>query len=145
MKRWTLPLVIAAVALVALAAAFGVSRASAATSMHRLAANGTAGAGFQSLMGDPAAMEAMHTLHAEHAKDMQAWRDQYGADPTSSEAQSALKKLRKEHVREMRTTFKKLGIKLPAGACGPGMMDGMTGGGMMDGTTGAGMMGGGTY
>lgn len=41
MKRWRLPLAVGSVALVALVAGFAVSRAGAATSMHRSSATGT--------------------------------------------------------------------------------------------------------
>jgi hypothetical protein len=143
MKGRTLLLVIGAVSIVALAAMFGVSRATASTAMHRVAA-GTQGdkSGCSRIMGNPTAMKAMQPLHAEHVKDMQAWRDRYGSDPKSAEAKAALATMRREHVREMRTAFKKLGIKVPAGACSRSMMDGTSGAGMMDGTNGAGMMGG---
>ena len=148
MKRWTLPLVLGAVALVALAAAFGVSRATATTSMPRASAGAQSGAqsssaGCDRLMSNPAAVKAMQPLHAEHAKDMQAWQKQYSADPKGAKAQAALKTMRKQHVREMRAAFKKLGIKVPAGACDGSMMDGTNGTGMMGGGT-DGMMGGGT-
>src|SRR5450759_5135789 len=129
MKRWTLPLVLGAVGLVALAAVFGVSRATAATSMHRTSTIAQGGS-------------AMQPLHAEHVQDMQAWQDLYrGVDPKTAEAQAALKTMRKEHVREMRAAFKKLGIKVPAGICDVSMMDGTNGTGMMVGGT-HGMMGG---
>jgi|SRR5450759_732255 len=142
MKRWTLPLVLGAVGLVALAAAFGVSRATAATSMHRASTGAQGGsAGCNRLMSDPAAVKAMQPLHADHVKDMQTWRDRYGEDPKSAEAQAALKTMRKQHVREMRAAFKKLGIKVPAGGCDISMMDGTIGTGMMGGGA-AGMMGG---
>jgi hypothetical protein len=143
MKGRTLLLVIGAVSIVALAAMFGVSRATASTSMHRVAA-GTQGdkSGCSRIMGNPAAMKAMQPLHAEHAKDMQAWRDRYGSDPKSAEAKAALATMRKEHMLEMRAAFRKLGIKVPAGACSRSMMDGTSGAGMMDGTSGASMMGG---
>lgn len=133
MSRWTLPVVIGAVALAATAAAFGVSRAGAATLMHQSAASGAGGGGHQGMMGKPAAMKAMLPLHAVHVKDMQAWQDKYRNDPTSAEAQAALKQMRKEHVAEMRTTLRKLGVKVPAGACGTSMMDGTSGIGMMGG------------
>lgn len=139
MKRWTLPLVLGAVGLVALAAVFGVSRATAATSMHRAstgAQDGRAGCG--RLMSNPAAVKAMQPLHAEYVKDMQTWRDRYGADPKGAEAQTALKTMRKEHVREMRAAFKKLGIKVPAGICDVSMMDGTNGTGMMGGSSATG-------
>jgi hypothetical protein len=142
MKRWTLPLALGAIGLVALAAVFGVSRATAATSMHRTATGAHSGsAGRDRLMSDPAAVKAMQPLHAEHVKDMQAWQGRYGADPKSAGAQAALKTMRREHVREMRAAFRKLGIKVPAGACDTSMMDGANGTGMMGGGT-DGMMGG---
>ena len=143
MKRWTLPLVLGAVGLVALAVGFGASRATA-TSMYR-ASNSIpgGGAGCERVMGDSAAMKAMQPLHAEHVKDMQAWQARYGTDPKSDEAQAALKAMRKEHAREMRAALKKLGIKAPGGACGAGMMGGKNGTHMMDGMDGAGMMNGG--
>jgi hypothetical protein len=142
MKGRTLLLVIGAVSIVALAAVFGVSRATASTSMHRVAA-GTQGdkSGCSRIMGNPTAMKAMQPLHAEHVKDMQAWRDRYGSDPKSAEATAALATIRREHVREMRAAFQKLGIKVPAGVCSISMMDGTSGTGMMDGTA-DGMMGG---
>jgi hypothetical protein len=134
MKGRTLLLVIGAVSIVALAAMFGVSRATASTSMHRVAA-GTQGdkSGCSRVMGNPTAMKAMQPLHAEHVKDMQAWRDRYGSDPKSAEAKAALATMRREHVREMRTAFQKLGIKVPAGACSRGMMNGTSVAGMMGG------------
>lgn len=141
MKRWTLPLVLGAVGLVALAVGFGASRATA-TAVPRASSSAHNGdAGCERLMSNPAAMKAMQPLHAEHVKDMQAWQARYGTDPQSDEAQAALKTMRKEHVREMRAAFKKLGIKVPAGACDSSMMDGMNGAGMMDGGA-DGMMGG---
>ncbi|HEY5388461.1 MAG TPA: hypothetical protein VIL79_11230, partial [Thermoleophilia bacterium] len=122
-----------------LAAAFGVSRATAATSMHRASTGAQGGsAGCNRLMSDPAAVKAMQPLHAAHVKDMQAWQKQYGKDPTSAQAQAALKTMRKQHVREMRAAFEKLGIKVPAGACDGSMMDGTNGTGMMGGSGAAG-------
>ena len=128
MKRWTLPLVLGAVGLVALVAGFGASGATA-TSMYR-AANGVqgGGAGCERLMNDPAAVKVMQTLRGEHVMDMQAWDARYGTDPQSDEAQAALKAMRKEHAREMRAALKKLDIKVPTGACGAGMMNGGHGG-----------------
>lgn len=128
MRRWTLPLVLGAVGLVALAAGFGASGATA-TSMYR-AANGVqgGGAGCERVMSNPAAVKVMQSLHAEHVKDMQAWHARYDTDPRSDEARAAWKAMRKEHVREMRAAFNKLGIKVSAGACGAGMMNGGHGG-----------------
>jgi hypothetical protein len=135
MKRRTLPLVLGTIGLVALAAGFGVSRAAAATSMHRTS-TGTqsGGVGFDRMMSDPSAMKAMQPLHAEHLKDIQAWQAQYGTDPQSAEAQAALKTMREEHVREMRAAFKKLGIKVPVKAGDLSMMDGAVGAEMMGGS-----------
>jgi hypothetical protein len=143
MKRRTLPLVIGAVGLVALAATFGVARATAATSMHRGSSSSQGSStGCNRLMSDPAAVKAMQPLHAEHVQDMQAWQKQYGADPTSAEAQADLKAMRKEHVREMRSTLKEQDIKVPAGIiCDASMMDGANGASMMGGTTGSMMEG----
>jgi hypothetical protein len=70
-------------------------------------------------MGNPKAAKAMQDLRAEHRQEMQAWRDEYRADPSSAEAQSALRALREEHWNDMRDLFKKLGISIPTGA-GPG-------------------------
>jgi hypothetical protein len=143
MKRRTLPLVIGAVGLVALAATFGVARATAETSMHRASASAQGnGTGCERLMSDPAAMKAMQPLHAKHVQDMQAWRERFGQDPTSTEAQAALKAMRKEHVGEMRSALKEAGIKVPAGiVCDASMVDGTNGAGMMGGDAGS-MMGG---
>ena len=74
------------------------------------------------LMNDPKALKAMQALRAEHLKDMQAWNDKYGADPTSAAAQKALRELRQEHWNDMRQLLKKYGITLPDR--GPGMMGG---------------------
>jgi hypothetical protein len=151
MKRRTLPLVLGAIALVALAAAFGVSRAIATTSTHPASAGvrgvtaesgSVKSGGCERLMSDPVALKAMQPLHAEHAKDMQAWRDQYGKNTQTAEAQAALKALRQQHVREMRAAFKKAGIKVPVRAYDGSMMDGTNGADMMDGGS-DGMMGGG--
>jgi hypothetical protein len=111
--------------------------------MHRTSTIAQGGsAGWNRLMSDPAAVKAMQPLHAEHVQDMRAWQDLYGSvDPKTAEAQAALKTMRKEHVREMRAAFKKLGIKVPAGACDGSMMDGTNGAGMMGGSA-ADMMGG---
>jgi hypothetical protein len=141
MKGRTPLLVIGAVGIMALAAMFGVSRAAASTSMHRVAGAQGDGSGCSRILGDPAAMQAMQPLHAEHVKDMQAWRDRYGSDPRGTEAKAALATMRREHVREMRAVFQKLGIKVPARVCNIGMMDGANGAGMMGGSA-AGMMGG---
>ena len=135
MKRWTLPLVLGTIGLVALAAGFGVSRAIAATAMHRTSTGTQSGSvGFDRMMSDPSTMKAMQPLHAEHVKDMQAWQARYGTDLQSTEAQAPLKTMRKEHVREMRAAFKALGIKVPAGICDVSMMDGTNGTGMMGGS-----------
>jgi len=151
MKKYALAIVIGALVLAAVVAAIGVARAGAMTTHHRDARAAGASAGCQRLMKNPAAMQVMHTLHADHVKDIQAWRDRYGSDPSSPEARQALDSLWREHRAEMKAAFAKAGVKLPANLCtrqmmraavtgnGGGMM-GTDGGGMM-GTDGAGMMG----
>ena len=67
-------------------------------------------------MSNPKALRAMQELRVEHQKDMQAWSAQYGADPSSAEAQAALQKLREEHWNDMRALFKKFGVKVPGTA-----------------------------
>jgi hypothetical protein len=67
----------------------------------------------RSLMSDPAAVKEMRARRAEHVKDMQAWWQRYGSDPTSSAAREALKKLRQEHWHDMQQLFKKYGIARP--------------------------------
>ena len=67
-------------------------------------------------MSNPKAVKAMQELRAEHQKEMQAWTEQYGSDPSSAEAQAALQKLRQEHWNDMRGLFKRFGIKAPATA-----------------------------
>ena len=121
-KTIALVAVVAAVALSVVAVAYGATR----TTTRRAAGNGACSA----LMNNPKALKAMQSLRAEHQKDMQAWNEQYGSDPSSAEAQAALQTLREEHWNDMRELFKKLGIKAPAGA-GPG-------GGMMRGAGGCG-------
>lgn len=135
MKRWTYPLVLGALGLVALVGAFGVSRATASSSMHHASTSALgAGSGCDRLMSNPVAMEAMQPLHAEHVQDMESWQDRYGTDTGSAEARSALKTMRGEHMREMRAAFQKLGIKTPAGFCTASMMGGASGTGMMGGS-----------
>ena len=131
MRQWTLPLVLGAAGLVALAAGFGASGATATSLYPASSSVQGRSAGCERLMSDPAAAKAMQSLRAEHVEDMQAWHTRYGTDPESDEAQAALKAMRKEHVREMRAAFKELGIKAPTGACGRGMMSGVNGAGMM--------------
>lgn len=146
MKKYVLAIVIGALVLAAVVAAIGVARAGAMTTHHRDARAAGASAGCQRLMKDPAAMQVMHTLHADHVKDMQAWRDRYSSDPSSAEARQALDSLWREHRAEMKAAFAKAGVELPAGLCTRQMMQAAVtgdGAGMM-GTDGAGMMGAGS-
>jgi len=76
----------------------------------------------RALMNDPKALKAMQALRAEHQKDMRAWWDRYGSDPTSAAAQKALQALRREHRNDMRALLKQFGVTLPEGS--PGMMGG---------------------
>ena len=139
MKRhWKTIAVVAAVAAVALsvvAVAYGATR----TSTPRPAAgNGACG----TLTGDPKGLEAMQALRTEHRAEMQAWYDQYGSDPSSSEAEAALQTLRGEHWTDMQNLLKKLGIEAPAKqGQGGGMMRGSGGCGRSCGGAGAGQGG----
>lgn len=143
MKKPSIILILVALGIVAAVAAVGVTRAGAMTTHHRGATAATGGsAGCQRLMQDPKAMQVMHTLHADHQKDIQAWRDKYGANPSSPEAQQALTQLWREHNQEMRAAFEKAGIKVPAGVCTRKMMSAaVTGNGGMMGAGGTDMMG----
>ncbi len=149
MKKWRVVLILAAVAVGALAASVVATRADAAGRVQRgLSGRGAGACG--RLTSNPEAVKAMQGLRDEHMKDMRAWYDKYGQDPTSTAAQQALQKLREEHFSEMQSLFKKYGIAAPrvapspgngwgpgAGACdgyGGGMMGGDYGSGMMDAT-----------
>jgi hypothetical protein len=111
--------IVAAVALSVVAVAYG---ATTKQNERRAARGGACGA----LMSNPQALKDMRVLRAEHPQEMQAWSDRYGADPSSTEARTALQKLRQEHWSDMRELFKKYGITAPRGA-GPG--SGQKGGG----------------
>ncbi len=120
-RHWRTIAIAALVAVVALsvvAVAYGTTRSS-----RRAAGNGACG----TLMSNPKALKAMQGLRAEHQKEMKAWYDQYGSDPSSAEAQAALQKLREEHWNDMRELFKRLGIDVPSG-CRPRRHDGGGGG-----------------
>jgi hypothetical protein len=133
MKRhWRTIGIVTAVVVIALsvvAVAYGATRTT-----RRAAGNAACGA----LMSNPKAVKAMQGLRAEHRQEMQAWIDQYGADPSSAEAQAALKALREEHWNDMRDLFKKLGIEAPAGVGPGGMMGGPGGCGAACGGAGSG-------
>lgn len=114
----------------------------------------TRGACRGALTRDPAALKAMQELRDEHQKQMQAWRDKYGADPASPEARDAFRHLREEHWNDMRALLEKYGAAVPdargrglgrgfGGCCGGGGCQGGAGQGAGYGQ-GAGMMGG-TY
>ena len=147
MTRKTLWIGVAAlvVALVAATAAFATTqhRAIAVTTTTRLVAAAPAPANTvipgacRGLMNDPAAWKGMQALSTEHFKDMQTWLKQYGSDPDSAAAQSALARLRTEHWNDMRALL---------GKHGAGSAD--SGRGAATGDLGAGyrgMMGGGGY
>jgi hypothetical protein len=123
--------IVAAVALSVVAVAYG---ATAKQKVQRGARGGSCGA----LMSNPRALKEMQALRVEHQGDMQAWSEQYGADPSSAEAQAALQTLRQEHWNDMRDLFKKYGIAVLQGA-GPGSGQGSGGCG---GGCGAGSSGG---
>ena len=149
-NRWktiVIAVMVAAIGLSVVAAAYGATKTSRA-------GKGRAACG--ALMKNPQAVKDMQVLRAEHQKEMQAWRDQYAGDPSGAEAQAALKALRTEHWNDMKALFEKYGVALPAnagpGVCGggAGMMgggnggNGGCGGGGCAGGNGTGMMGGGS-
>jgi hypothetical protein len=137
---------VAAVALSVVAVAYGATR----TSTPRPAAGNGA---CEALSSDPRGLEAMQALRTEHRAEMQAWYDQYGSDPSSSEAEAARQTLRTEHWTEMQDLFKKLGVEAPtkqgqgggmmrgSGGCGGGSCGG-AGAGQGAACKGGGMMGG---
>lgn len=139
MRKYLLVTALLALVVGAVVAGVSVTRATAMTTHHRDAtAAGVPGGGCQRLMKDPKAMQVMHDLHPDHLKDIQAWRDLYGSDPSSTEAKQALTRLWREHRAEMKSALAKAGVKFPAGLCTRKMMrDAATG-------TGAGMMGAGS-
>lgn len=97
-------------------------------------------------MSDAAAWQDMGTLRDEHFKDVQAWSQQYGSDPSSAAAQPALAKLRTEHWNDMRALLKKYGASSANSGTGSGMMGGGSGTGYRgtmgdDYASGSGMMG----
>ena len=114
MRRHWKVIVIAALVAVAVLSAAAVALGSS-TPKTAPAGRGTCA----DIMRSPAALKAMRALRAEHWKDMQAWRDKYGADPTSAEAQAALQALRRQHWNDMKALLQKYGVKVPSGA-GPG-------------------------
>ncbi len=135
MRRWKVWMLVVGVTAVAGLLLF-TTGAGAATRKAVPRLWGGGGGACRSLMGDPAAIKDMQALRAEHLKDMQAWSQKYGSDPTSSAAQQALAQLRQEHWNDMQQLFKKYGIKAPAAGAagsvspyGPGMMGGGYGGG----------------
>ena len=150
MRHWKTLAVAAVVAAIALS----IVAVAYAQTGNRPGVQRRAGCG--ALMSNPKALKAMQELRVEHQKEMQAWRDRYGAEPNSAEAQDALRQLRQEHWNDMRALLKKLGVNVPDGA-GPGMMGsgagcGVAGGGGCGGPGtsagsgagyGGGMMGGG--
>ena len=130
-KNWKMIVVVAVVAAIGLSVVAVASGAAKVKNPFR----GRAACG--QLMSNPKAVAAMQALRDEHRGEMQAWYEQYNADPTSVAARAALKALRQEHWNDMKALFKEFGIQVPKGA-GPGVCGGQ--GGMMGGN---GMMGGG--
>jgi len=126
-KNWKIIVMLAVVAVVGLSVVAVASGAAKVKNPFR----GRAACG--KLMSNPKAVAAMQALRDEHRQEMQAWYEQYGADPTSDAAKAALAKLRQAHWNDMKSLFKEFGIKVPKGA-GPGACGGqgaMMGGGMM--------------
>ena len=120
------------IVLAVMVAAIGLSLVAAAYGATKTTKNAKKRGGCAALMSNPQAVKDMQALRAEHQKEMQAWWDKYGADPTNAEAQAALKELRLEHREDMRQLFKKYGVTWRGGAgpgaCGGGMMGAGAGG-----------------
>lgn len=138
-RSWKLAALFAVAAIVSAGAAVVVGGAAAASS-HSSHHNGAQASAVST--GTPATARVMQVLYAGHAKDMQAWRDKYAADPTGAEATRALQRLRKEHHQDRIAAFARLGIKSSAQSCeaaAGSMMDGSAGG-MMGGSSAPGMM-----
>jgi hypothetical protein len=134
-KTIVMAVVVTVLGLSVVAAAYGATKAGS-TKRARTFAGACA-----QLFKDPKAVEDMQALRAEHRQDMQAWWVKYGSDPTSADAQAALKALRTEHWNEMKALFERYGVKLPANA-GPGSLGfGMMGGGAGCGGAGCGQNG----
>jgi hypothetical protein len=126
-KNWKMIVMLAVVAVLGLSVVAVASGAAKVKNPFR----GRAACG--KLMSNPKAVAAMQTLRDQHRQEMQAWTKQYGADPTSAAAQTALTQLRQEHWNDMKSLFKEFGIQVPKGA-GPGVCGGQ--GGMMGGGNG---------
>jgi hypothetical protein len=105
----------------------------------------------KSLMSDDEARAELNALRDKQQKAMDAWQDKYSEDPDSTQAQTALEKLRTSAHSEMQELLKGYGIDLPEGGghlfggrggpMGSGLMNGnglMGGGGHMGGGPGGG-------
>ena len=103
----------AAAALSVVGVTYGTTGTST-TAGRATAGRATGNCACLALMSNDKALKAMQGLRAEHWKDMQAWNAQYGSDHSSTEAQAALQRPRKEHESDTRGLFKKFGIKAPA-------------------------------
>lgn len=110
--------IVVAVALSAVAVAYGAARGS---SVRR----GAGRAACVAVMSNAEALRAMQVLRTEHRKDMRNWYERYGSNPSSAEARAALETLRQEHRREMRNLFSKYGVTLRSGVGPRGGMGGM--------------------
>ena len=132
MRQWKKLVMVLAVALVGLSV---VAVAYAQTNQRDT--KQTRGACRAALTEDPAALKAMQELREEHQKEMLAWRDKYGADPSTAEAREAFSQLREEHWNDMRALLEKYGVDVPD-AQGPGMGRGVGGCGGGGGCQGAG-------
>ena len=114
MRQWKTLAVVGVVAVIALSIV-AVAYAQTGT-RYGVQRRGVCGA----LMANPRAIEAMQGLRVEHRKEMRVWRDKYGGDPNSTEAQDALRQLRQEHWNDVRALLKKFGVNVPDGAGPPG-------------------------
>jgi hypothetical protein len=98
MKPWKLAVVVGALAVVGLLAAVAI-----ASGADRMIGNGAVcdgdGVGTRAADGTGAGGRGFGG-----SEEMQAWRDQYGADPDSAEAQAALDLLRTQYQARERSS-----------------------------------------
>ncbi len=126
MKPWKLAVIVGALAVIGLLAAVAI-----ASGADRMIGNGAAcdgdGVGIRAADGTGAGGRGFGG-----SEEMQAWRDQYGADPDSAEAQAALDVLRAQHQAQNQSgddgTYDCDGTGTGGGyGRGAGMMDGGNG------------------
>jgi hypothetical protein len=137
-RHWKVIVVLAAIGALGLSVV-GVAWGSGTARSHTRLAGAC-----RTLMTNPQAVKEMRALRADHQKDMQAWFAQFGSDPKSAAAKTALQKLRQSHWADMKALFEKYGVKVPLGGTGAracGGSSGMMGAGGSCGGGGCGGLG----